>query len=145
VVVIQDADMEYDPRDFRLLIQPIVDDEADVVYGSRFADASRPESPCWHQSGNQFITWLSNLATGLRLTDVETCYKTFRRELVDRMTPTLREKRFGIEIEMTAKLAKMKNVRFLERPISYAKRTYAQGKKIGLRDAVRAVWCILRY
>ncbi len=145
IVAIQDADMEYDPRDLRLLIQPIVDDQADVVYGSRFSSGSQPESPRWHQAGNQLITRLSNWKTGLNFSDVETCYKVFRRELVDRLTPGLRETRFGIEIELTAKLAKMDGVRFYERPISYAKRTYAEGKKIGLRDAFRAAWCIMKY
>ena len=145
VVAIQDADMEYDPRDFWYLIEPIVGDTADVVYGSRFCNNDQSDSPLWHQTGNQMITWLSNLFTGLKFTDVETCYKVFRRDLVDRLAPGLRECRFGIEIEMTAKLAKMKGVRFYERPISYAKRTYAEGKKIGWRDGVRALWCMVRY
>ncbi len=144
-VVIQDADMEYDPRDFHLLLQPIIDGTADVVYGSRFGGSGRPDSPLWHQLGNQFITFLCNLRTELRFSDVETCYKMFRREVLDRIAPGLREKRFGIEIELTAKLARMKSVRMTERPISYVKRTYAEGKKIGWRDALRAVWCMLRY
>ncbi|QDU96716.1 glycosyltransferase family 2 protein [Lignipirellula cremea] len=145
VVVIQDADMEYDPRDLRQLLQPILENEADVVYGSRFSGSDHAVSPLWHRSGNQLITAMANLATGLKFTDVETCYKMFRRELIDQMTPTLREKRFGIEIEMTCKLARRKDVRFHERPISYNRRSYAEGKKIGWRDAVRAFWCMLRY
>ncbi len=144
-VVIQDADMEYDPRDFNLLLQPILEDQADVVYGSRFSSRGERSSPLWHQTGNQLITTLSNLSTGQKFTDVETCYKMFRREHLDRLAPTLGESGFGIELEMTAKLAKMKDVRFRELPISYEKRTYAEGKKIGWRDAVWAMWCILRY
>ncbi|MBW3600122.1 MAG: glycosyltransferase family 2 protein [Planctomycetes bacterium] len=145
VVVIQDADLEYDPREFRRLAQPIIEDRADVVYGSRFSNTDRPVSGFWHQRMNQFITFLSNLRTDLPLTDVETCYKMFRRELIDKVAPTLRENRFGIEIELTAKLARRPGVRFYERPISYAGRSYSQGKKITWRDGLWALWCILRY
>ncbi|MHB8972177.1 MAG: glycosyltransferase family 2 protein [Pirellulaceae bacterium] len=145
VVVIQDADMEYDPRDFRLLLQPIIENEADVVFGSRFIHNDRPVSPLWHQGANQLITLCAVLASGYRFTDVETCYKMFRRELLQDVVPTLREKRFGIEIELTFKLVKQRGVRFYERPIRYARRSYAEGKKIGWRDGLAALWCILRY
>ena len=144
-VVIQDADLEYDPREFRRLAQPIVEGQADVVYGSRFSGKDRPARGYWHQLMNQTITFLSNLRTNLSLSDVETCYKMVRRELIQEVAPTLREERFGIEIELTAKLAKKPGVRFFERPIRYAGRSYSQGKKITWRDGVAALWCILRY
>lgn len=145
VVVVQDADLEYDPLDFRLLLQPLVEDRADVVFGTRFGHNDRPVSPLWHQAVNQLITRLSNLKTGLRLTDVETCYKMFRRELIQQIAPHLRERGFGIELELAHKLAKLPGVRFYERPVSYARRTYAEGKKIGAKDGFWALWCILRY
>lgn len=145
VVVIQDADMEYDPQDFPSLLQPILADEADIVYGSRFSSQSQHDSPLWHQMGNRMITILSNFSTGQRFTDVETCYKMFRKPFLERIAPTLQEKGFGIELEMTAKLAKIKGIRFAERPIRYDKRGYTEGKKIGWKDGVWAIWCILRY
>ncbi len=145
VVVIQDADMEYDPRDFRLLLQPILENEADVVYGSRFIHNDRPVSPLWHQGANQLITFFAMLASGFKFTDVETCYKMCRRELLEDIVPTLREKRFGIEIELTLKLARKRGVRFYERPIRYARRSFAEGKKIGWRDGIAALWCLVRY
>ena len=145
VIVIQDADMEYDPHDYRLLLQPIVEDRADVVYGSRFSHSDRAVSPLWHQGGNQLITFFTRLASGYRFTDVETCYKMFRGDVIRDVVPTLRERRFGIEIELTLKLAKKRGIRFHERPIRYDRRSYAEGKKIGWRDGVSALRCICRY
>jgi len=145
VVVVQDADMEYDPQDLRFLLQPIVEDYADVVYGSRFSGADRQVSPLWHLAANQVITKLFSFRHGRKFTDVETCYKVFRRELIQQLAPHLREKRFGIELEITARLLQNRETRFYERPISYVRRTYAEGKKIGWRDGVWALWCILRY
>ena len=145
VVVIQDADMEYDPHDFRSLLQPIIEDRADVVYGSRFSGADRAVSPYWHRAANLLITVMTSVRLGYKFSDVETCYKMFRRELIQEIAPDLREQRFGIEIEITIKLARKNNVRFLERPISYDRRSYAEGKKIGWRDGLAALWCILRY
>lgn len=143
-VVVQDADLEYDPDDFRFLIQPIVEGEADVVYGTRYGHHDRQVPPLWHVVVNRWITRLANLRTGLYLSDVETCYKVIRRELIQELAPGLRENRFGIEIELTIKLAK-KRVRFYERPIRYDRRGFDEGKKIGWRDGVRALYCMLRY
>ena len=126
-------------------IQPIVADEADVVFGSRFQanGGCRPEF--WHYFGNSLLTRLSNAFTGLKLTDVETCYKVFRRRVIGQIAPTLVERRFGVEPELAAKLARLPGLRVCERPIHYAGRTYAQGKKIGWRDGLRAVYCIVYY
>jgi glycosyltransferase involved in cell wall biosynthesis len=142
-VVVQDADLEYDPADFPRLLEPLLDDQADVVYGSRFAGGeSHRVLYYWHSVGNRFLTWLSNMTTNLNLTDMETCYKAFRREVIQSVE--IEEDRFGFEPEITAKLAR-RGVRFYEVGISYNGRTYAEGKKIGWRDGVRAVQCIGRY
>jgi glycosyltransferase involved in cell wall biosynthesis len=145
VVVVQDADLEYDPADYVRLLQPIIENQADVVFGSRFIGDSHRVLYFWHSAGNRFLTLLSNIFTNLNLSDIETCYKMFRREVIRQIAPELRERRFGIEPEITARVARLEGVRIYERPISYSGRTYAQGKKIGWRDGIRALWCILRY
>ena len=143
-LIVQDADLEYDPEEYNLLIKPVLRGFADVVYGSRFM-GGRPHRILffWHSLANQFLTFLSNMFTDLNLTDMETCYKLFRRDLVQGLA--LREKRFGFEPEVTAKVARVPGVRIYEVGISYYGRTYAEGKKIGWRDGVRAVYCILKY
>ena len=145
VVIVQDADLEYDPAEFAKLIQPIVENQADVVFGSRFSGDNHRVLYFWHYVGNRVLTLLSNMMTNLNLTDMETCYKAFRREVIQKIAPTLRENRFGIEPELTAKLASIPEVRIHERSISYAGRTYAEGKKITWRDGFRALYCIVRY
>lgn len=142
IVLIQDADLEYDPSDYAKLIEPIQSGEADVVFGSRFLQASEHNSTPIHRLGNRLLTMASNITTGLRLTDMETCYKVFRRGAVRGMV--LREERFGFEPEFTAKLAR-RGCRVVERPVAYHGRGWSEGKKIGVRDALRALWCIVRY
>ncbi|MCA9240264.1 MAG: glycosyltransferase family 2 protein [Planctomycetales bacterium] len=142
VLLIQDADLEYDPSDYARLLAPIERGEADVVYGSRFLENAHQDPSLLHRLGNRALTWASNLTTGLRLTDMETCYKVMRRDALRGMM--LREDRFGFEPEITAKLARRK-CRLVEAPVSYDCRGYADGKKIGVRDGLRALWCILRY
>jgi glycosyltransferase involved in cell wall biosynthesis len=142
VVLVQDADLEYDPADYPRLLEPILGGRSDVVYGSRFLGPSRPTLSFRHYLANLVLTRLSNLCTRLSLTDMETCYKVFRREVLQGLT--LVSDRFGFEPEITAKIGR-RRWRVAEVPVRYAGRTYAEGKKIGLRDGFNAVWCILRF
>ena len=143
VVIVQDADLEYDPAQIPFVVAPILAGHADVVYGSRFLGGPHRVLYFWHAVGNSLLTLLSNMVTDLNLTDMENCYKAFRREVIQSLT--LEEDRFGFEPEVTVKLAREKGIRIYEVPVSYHGRTSAEGKKIGMKDGFRALWCLAKY
>jgi len=142
IILIQDADLEYDPRDYSKLLEPLLDGRADVVYGSRFLGGPHRVFFFWHYVGNKLLTTLSNMFSNLNLSDMETCYKVFKKELLNRIT--LKSKRFGIEPEITIKFAKLK-CKIYEVPISYSGRDYSEGKKIGWKDGVAAIFHVIRF
>lgn len=142
IVIVQDADLEYSPLEIPKLVQMIVDNKADVVYGSRFSSMSTQVVKFYHYLGNKFLTLISNLFTDLRLTDMETCYKAFRADIIKNII--IENKRFGFEPEITAKISKL-NIRIHELPISYNQRSYSAGKKIGIKDGFEAIWCIIKF
>jgi glycosyltransferase involved in cell wall biosynthesis len=142
-VIVQDADFEYSPEDYPLVLQPLADGKAEVVYGARFMNTPGQVRYFKHEMGNKFLTFLSNVFSDIHLSDMETCYKCFRREVIQNLILT--SQRFGIEVELTAKLARSRQLRIWEVPISYQPRRYDEGKKIGWKDGVKALWCIVKY